>query len=80
MTVANARLLLAFWGVAYVICLSWPVIGFFNRIEPRIFGMPFVMAFVVGWLVLGLIVLYILDRAVTADEAENPPEPDEFVL
>ncbi len=63
-----ARLLIVAWGTAYVVCLSWPGLLPFNRIEPKVLGMPFVMAFVAGWLVLGLIVLIIVDRAVSRDE------------
>ena len=71
MSVRSARLLVLAWGVAYVVCLSWPVVGFFNRLEPRILGMPFVMMFVVGWLLLGLLVLFLLDRAVTREESAS---------
>jgi len=64
----GARVLVIVWGAAYAICLSWPGLTLFNRIEPKILGMPFIMAFVAGWLVLGLIVLILVDRAVRREE------------
>jgi len=72
----GARRLVITWGVGYVACLSWPGITFFNRIEPKIFGMPFIMAFVAGWLVLGLLVLVLLDRAVSREETHLTEHPD----
>jgi len=46
-------------------------IGFANRVEPRIFGMPFLLAWVVGWLLItvGVMALvYCLDPANRLDE------------
>lgn len=64
----SARWLVVIWGAAYVVFLSWPGLVPFNRIEPMILGMPFVMAFVAGWLVLGLIVLLVVDRVISREE------------
>ena len=72
----TARWLVLLWGAGYVVCLSWPGLTVFNRIEPKILGMPFVMAFVAGWLVLGLVVLILLDRAVTREEPDVMERPD----
>ncbi len=55
------------WAVAafllfFVFVVTWPGILPFNRVEPRILGMPFVMAWHAGLLVLTGIVLYLVDR------------------
>lgn len=73
-----ARWLIVVWGAAYVVCLSWPGLVPFNRIEPKIMGMPFVMAFVAGWLVLGLLVLIVVDRAISAEEDDTAADRDPF--
>ncbi|MFV2007166.1 MAG: DUF3311 domain-containing protein [Longimicrobiales bacterium] len=46
----------------FVFVVTWPGILPFNRVEPRVLGMPFVMAWQAGLLVLTGIVLYLLDR------------------
>jgi hypothetical protein len=66
--------LVVVWGALYIACLSGPGLTLFNRIEPKILGMPFVMAFVAGWLVLGLLVLIVVDRVVSREEAELSDE------
>lgn len=38
--------------------------AFVNRVEPLVFGMPFVLAWIVGWVVVGAIIMaaiYFLD-------------------
>ncbi len=55
------------WAVAayllfFVTAVTWPGILPFNRVEPRIFGMPFVMAWHAGLLMFTLVVLYLVDR------------------
>ena len=47
---------------AYVLCcafaLTWPGYAWLgNRIEPFVFGLPFSLAWVIGWVLLTLIVL-----------------------
>lgn len=34
--------------------------AFVNTVEPLIFGMPFVLAWIVGWVVLGSIIMTII--------------------
>lgn len=68
MTVRSARRLTVAWIVAATVLLTWPGIVPFNRIEPRIFGLPFVMIWVASWVVIGFVVLAIVDRAVTRAE------------
>ena len=37
-------------------------IGFANRVEPRILGMPFLLAWVVGWLFISVAVMAVVYR------------------
>jgi xanthosine utilization system XapX-like protein len=57
-------------GVRWLAIL--PVLGiligtaFVNQVEPLIFGLPFVLAWIVGWVVVGaglIAVVYVLDPA-----------------
>ena len=48
--------------VLYVLAVIWPGILPFNRVEPRILGMPFIMAWHAGLLALTVVVLYLADR------------------
>lgn len=61
------------WGVAlfflaYAAAVTWPGAVPFNRIRPLVLGMPLVMAWVAGWLVLAFVALLVLDRAETREE------------
>ena len=50
-------------------------IGFVNQVEPLVFGMPFVLAWLVGWIVVGAgltAIIYALDPANAATEAGKP--------
>lgn len=40
-----------------VLAVVWPGLKFFNRVEPMIFGLPFIMVWLAGWLVATLVVL-----------------------
>ncbi len=48
--------------VVYFLAISWPGIIPFNRIRPLIFGLPFSMAWVTGWVIAGGLVLWWLER------------------
>ncbi len=43
--------------------VTWPGLLLGNRIEPRLFGLPFVMVWVAAWVLGGGLVLFLLDRA-----------------
>ncbi len=53
-------------GVYAVVCLgalTWPGYALFgNTIEPYVFGLPFSLAWNVGWVVLTFVVLAIFHR------------------
>lgn len=38
-------------------------VPFANRVEPRIFGLPFILAWIVFWVVLTPVTLYFIYRA-----------------
>ena len=53
------------WFIIFLIAIAlvmiFPVFGLANRVEPRVFGMPFSMFWVVFWIVVeffGLIVFF----------------------
>jgi xanthosine utilization system XapX-like protein len=49
--------------------------AFVNRVEPLVLGMPFVLAWIVGWVVVGaglMAVVYVFDPA----NAKPQPERD----
>ena len=46
--------------------------AFVNQVEPLVFGMPFVLAWLVGWVIVGaaiMAVVYALDPANAAPDA-----------
>jgi hypothetical protein len=50
--------LFSIFVVGCVGALTWPGYAWFgNRIEPYVLGLPFSLAWVVGWVVLGFLVL-----------------------
>lgn len=62
MSLRWTRLAVAAYLLFFVAAVTWPGILPFNRVEPRIFGMPFVMAWHAGLLMFTLVVLYLADR------------------
>jgi len=57
----RSRLRLGLFGLYVVICLAmicWPGYETFGgRIEPYVFGLPFSLAWVVGWVLAAFVVL-----------------------
>ncbi len=62
MSLRWTRLAVTAFLLFFVFAVTWPGILPFNRLEPRILGMPFVMAWHAGLLVLTGVVLYLADR------------------
>ena len=67
----SARLL-TYMTLAYValfaVATTWPGMTIANRVEPYVLGLPFNLAWVAGWVVLGFVLLVLLDRANTREE------------
>jgi hypothetical protein len=70
MTLARWLVALPFLGI---------LIGtaFANQVEPLVFGMPFVLAWIVGWVVVGaaaMALVYLLDPVNSVAESEDGGE------
>jgi len=48
--------------VLMTVSVTFPGLTPFNRIHPMVFGLPFVLAFFLGWILASLFVFYILYR------------------
>ena len=64
---AAFRLFIAFI-VAYTVATTYPGVMAGNRIEPLVLGLPFSMAWVVLWVVIGFAVLLALGSAYADEE------------
>ncbi len=62
MSLRAARTLAATFLVLMLLALTWPGLIPFDRVEPYVLGLPFVMAWITGWVVLSIPVLWLLDR------------------
>lgn len=62
MSLRWTRRAVAAFLILFAVAATWPGILLFNRVEPRILGMPFIMAWHAGLLLLTLVVLYLGDR------------------
>jgi hypothetical protein len=69
MSVAAARRLVFGVLAMYVVMLTWPGVVPFNRIEPRVLGLPFIMIWISAWVVLTGVALALLHAAETRAEA-----------
>lgn len=57
------HVLLAVYSVVCLAALTWPGYALFgNRIEPYVLGLPFSLAWNVGWIVVTFVVLAIFHR------------------
>ena len=62
MNVRWVRWFAALFFVAFVLAVIWPGIIPFNRFEPQIFGLPFVVFWIALWVLASFFVLLIVDR------------------
>ncbi len=62
MSLRWTRRAVAAFLIVFAVVATWPGILLFNRVEPRILGMPFIMAWHAGLLLLTLVVLYLAHR------------------
>jgi len=54
--------------VLFALAVTWPGMTLANRVEPLVLGLPFNLAWVAIWVVIGFVLLVLLDRAVTREE------------
>ena len=76
MSLKTARALTVAYLVLMTIFVTWPGFLPFARIEPLILGLPFSMAWIVGWVVGVVLVLYLLDRVEKRHRTEGQPQRD----
>jgi hypothetical protein len=55
---ARRALVIAFFAL-YAVAVTYPGVVPFNRIFPLVLGLPYVLAWYAGWVVLGGVVLFV---------------------
>jgi hypothetical protein len=65
------RVLLGIFYFAFLFAVTWPGMLPFNRIEPRVLGLPFAFAWPALWVTASFFVLAALDRS------EDRPDDEE---
>ena len=76
MSLKAARALTVVYLALMTIFVTWPGLLPFARIEPFILGLPFRMAWIAGWVVGSVVVLYLLDRVEQRHRATGRSERD----
>jgi hypothetical protein len=66
----GAAIAVAFFTL-YTVALTWPGALPFNRIRPFVLGVPFSLAWVTLWVILGGLTIWALDRAIRHDADES---------
>ena len=61
MSVRGIRLGAALFFVLFVLAVTWPGMLAFNKIEPKVFGLPFNMFWIASWVFLSFLVLLLVD-------------------
>ena len=78
MSVRVARTLAIVFLAAYAVAVTWPGIVPFNRVFPLVLGLPFNMVWIALWISAGGAVLWVVDRAESAERRRRtPPRDDE---
>lgn len=62
MSLRTARALTAAYFTAMLVSVTWPGMTLFSQVYPLVFGLPFSMASIAGWITGSVLVLYLLDR------------------
>lgn len=66
----------ALFCLSAFVALTWPLYpALGNRIEPRVLGLPFSLAWIVGWTVASLLALVLYEWGVSR-RSESSSEPD----
>lgn len=71
MTQGQARRLLFVLVIAFAVAVTWPGVTIANRFRPTFFGLPFTMVWTAAWIVIGLIVLLVVDRALHGNRSRH---------
>ncbi len=68
-----AHLLFAGFCLTALAGLIWPAYAWLgNRVKPYILGLPFSMAWIVGWILASFVALVLYERALRRDLALRP--------
>lgn len=59
--VRRVRIFAGVFLLLFLVAVTWPGMVPFNRVRPLVLGLPFSMAWVAFWLVLGIGVLWLVD-------------------
>lgn len=62
MSLTAARAVAGVYHLAMLYFVTWPGIVPFAKAEPLVFGLPFTMAWIAGWIAGSVIVLTLLDQ------------------
>ena len=62
MTLRTARLLAGLYFLAMLAAVTWPGALPFIRVRPLVLGLPFSFAWIAGWILGAVFVLWGLDR------------------
>ena len=76
MSLKTARALTVVYLALMTIFVTWPGLLPFARIEPYVLGLPFSMAWIAGWVVGSVVVLYLLDRVERRHRSPGRSERD----
>ena len=68
---------LALYAAVCLAALTWPGFAMFgNRIEPYVLGLPFSLAWNVGWVALTCVVLAVFHRVIGGEELDPEEAPE----
>ncbi len=56
------RRAVAVFSIFYLLAVTWPVASWFGAAEPFVLGLPLSLAWPVGWILLGFVMLLLLDH------------------
>jgi hypothetical protein len=71
MSVRHARRLVFVLLALYAVALTWPGLVPFNRVRPLVLGLPFVMFWLVLWILVVGVGLALLNAAESRAEADT---------
>ena len=73
MSLKTARTLTVVYLALMTFFITWPGLLPFALVEPFVLGLPFIMAWIAGWVSGSVLVLYLLDRVERRYRSEGDP-------
>lgn len=68
MSKRGVRTLAVVFFALNAVAVTWPGLKPFNRVHPLILGLPFSLAWIAGWVLASMLVLWVVDRVERQDE------------